>query len=270
MIKQKISIIGLGLIGGSIGLALKDTGRFLVSGFDINPKSLNIALKIGAINQKMKTLSDIHDSDIVFVATPISETINTLNKIAPFLKTGALVTDVASVKAKIVKSCPRNMTFIGGHPMAGKETAGITEAQKDLFVNRKWIITSRNQTLEQITSLIGAKPTIMNAKLHDQSVAAISHLPFIISNILFSSVKNGLNIAAGGFRDTTRLASGNPTLHTDIVIANQKNILRQLDIFTSELNKTRNLIEFGNINNIRKLFVDNKTKRDRWLKEENL
>lgn len=270
MIKQKISIIGLGLIGGSIGLALKDTGRFLVSGFDTDSKSLNMALKIGAVDQKMKMLSEIHNSDIVFIATPISETTKTLKKIAPFLKANAIVTDVASVKSEIVKSCPKNITFVGGHPMAGKETTGIIGAQKDLFVNRKWILTSRNHALEQIISQMGAKPKIMDVKTHDQSVAAISHLPFIVSNVLFSSAKNGLSIAAGGFRDTTRLASGNPTLHTDIVIANKVNILKQLDSFTSELNKIRNLIEIGNINNIRKFFVENKTKRDRWLKEENL
>ncbi len=270
MTKQKISIIGLGLIGGSIGLALKSTGKFLVSGFDTDSKSLNTALKIGAIDQKMKTLSEIHNSDIVFIATPISETSKTLKKIAPFLKIGTIVTDVASVKAEIVKSCPKNIAFVGGHPMAGKETAGITGAQKDLFVNRKWILTSENHALEKIISLMGAKPKIMDVKTHDQSVAAISHLPFIVSNVLFSSAKNGLSIAAGGFRDTTRLASGNPTLHTDIVIANKKNILKQLDIFTSEINKIRNLIEIGDISNIRKFFVDNKMNRDRWLKGVNI
>lgn len=265
MTKQKISIIGLGLIGGSIGLALKNTGRFLVSGFDIDSKSLNTALKIGAIDQKMKTLSEMHNSDIVFVATPISQTINTLKKIAPFLKAGAIVTDVASIKTEIVKSCPKNITFVGGHPMAGKETAGILSAQKDLFVNKKWILTSKNQTLEQIISLIGAKTKIMNSKLHDQSVATISHLPFIISNLLFSSAKSGLDIAASGFRDTTRLASGNPQLHTDILMANRDNILSQLEVFTSELNKIKDLVTTKNKNALNKLFVKNKTKRDKWL-----
>lgn len=269
MIKRKISIIGLGLIGGSIGLALKNIGRFFVTGFDTDPKTQNLALKMGAIDHKSDNLKDcVQDSEVVFVATPISETLNTLKKIEPFLKSVAIVSDVASVKTKIVQSCPPNITFIGGHPMAGKETTGIGGAQKDLFVNKKWILTSRNRALEQIISLLGAKSTIMNAKSHDQSVATISHLPFIVSNVLFSSASNNkkcLDIAAGGFRDVTRLASGNPTLHTDIVMANKVNILKQLDLFVLELNRIRNLIEQRDKNIIKKFFTYNKIKRDKWL-----
>ena len=285
MINFKVTIIGLGLIGGSIGLALKSKTGCTVVGFDTDEGAMKEALKLGAIDSgAVNIFKCISDSEIVFIATPISKVMPTLRLIAPMVKPGTLITDVASVKGKIMdeamKIVGNKVAFIGGHPMAGKETSGIGVAEKDLFVGRKWILIpgkqsskKNQQKLEETIKVIGGIPITIEAQAHDQSVAVISHLPFVVSNTLFNSATGSQNwemaknLAAGGFKDTTRLASGNPTMHSEIVLANRDNVLNELDSFISKLKITRNLIASGDGCKIESFFSTTKISRDKWLKE---
>jgi|SRR3989344_324390 len=288
MNQLNVSIVGLGLIGGSLGLAIKNKTGCRVVGFDRDKAVVNKALELGAIDHgEALVIACVRDADFVFVATPISQVIPTLKKIGRFVKKGAIVTDVASVKTEIVKEAGRlarkRFDFIGGHPMAGKETSGIAVADQNLFINRTWALVpskktnpSNLQRLKRLIAVIGGRPVVMKDGEHDEAVSLISHLPFIVSATLFSTAVNNhkwhlaRKLAAGGFKDTTRLAGGNSLLHKEIVASNRENIVTGLDGFISELGRVRNLIMSGEVETMGKFFEVTKLNRDGWLKEAGL
>jgi prephenate dehydrogenase len=257
-----VGIVGLGLIGGSIGLALKAKTLFSIYGFDLDAAVAKRALDIGAIDFCVQELEDIGShANLIFVAAPIAQTAQTIKNLLPFFSPGTIVTDVASVKWKIINEVEKelfnkNVTFIAGHPMAGKETQGVETADPKLFEGRPWVLIDDDnisieayKIIKDVILLMGAETILLDAETHDMAVASVSHLPLLVANALLATVaENQLwdtsgKLAAGGFRDTTRLASGNPQLHKDIVCANREKILVALSELEDKLRDIRKIVE---------------------------
>ena len=260
---EKLAVLGLGLIGGSLGLALQKAGVAKhISGYDSDQSSTYHAWEIGAITEICdKAENAVEEADMVILATPILAMHELLERIAPGLKHGVLVTDTASTKAQILKwataSLPAHVMFVGGHPMAGRELSGIQAAEAGLFEGRAYCLipaghatTEGVEQLSEIVMKLGAHPLILDADRHDRLVAGISHLPFLLSSALVQCLSKKenwgelTNLAAGGFRDMSRLAAGSPTMYRDICVTNKEEILIWLDTLASELDNIRALITF--------------------------
>jgi len=260
---EKVCIIGVGLIGGSLGMAL--CSRKLakrVIGVDINTDELQLAMELEAIHEgSIDPASAAADADLVVIATPVGLTVEMVKKIAPVVKKGCIVTDVGSTKAQIVREAemlmPSGTFFVGGHPMTGSETAGVKGADRYLFENAAYILTPSAVTdqaavnaAERLALAVGAKVVKIDPQEHDLMVAAVSHLPHLVATVLVNTVgeiqkdhNDVLMLAAGGFRDTTRVASGQPLMWRDICITNRGKILEVLDRFSNALQETRHFIE---------------------------
>jgi prephenate dehydrogenase len=258
---EKIAVLGLGLIGGSLGLALQQAGvAKQIAGYDTNPDATHRALVRGAITDMCITVEEaVQQADIVALATPILALPELLERIAPVLKPGALVTDTASTKAQILTwaqtMLPANVVFVGGHPMAGREHSGIEAAEVGLFEGCAYCLTPTAQTpseaiaqLSQIVIRLGARPLVLDAERHDRLVAGISHLPFVLSSTLVRVLGKGedwaemTGLAASGFRDMSRLAAGSPTMYRDVCLTNKAAILSWLDAMAWEIESIRSLI----------------------------
>lgn len=258
---EKLAVLGLGLIGGSLGLALQQAGVAKhISGYDSNHSSTYQAWKIGAITEICdKAENAVEEADMVILATPILAMRELLEHIAPRLKRGVLVTDTASTKVQILKwatsSLPAHVKLVGGHPMAGRELSGIQAAEAGLFEGCTYCLIPARHTstegveqLSEIVMKLGAHPLILDADRHDRLVAGISHLPFLLSSALVQCLSKKenwgelTNLAAGGFRDMSRLAAGSPTMYRDICVTNKEEILIWLDALASELDNIRALI----------------------------
>src|SRR6266487_1479059 len=258
---KKIAVLGLGLIGGSLGLALHQASVAMqISGYDSNPDATYQAWEIGAITEICNTAEKaVQQADMVILATPILAIPELLEHIAPELKRGVLVTDTASTKVQILNWAntllPANVMFVGGHPMAGRELSGIKAAEAGLFEGCAYCLIPATQAssegvaqLSEIVMRIGAHPLVLDADRHDRLVAGISHLPFVLSSALVQCLskeedwKELTTLAAGGFRDMSRLAASNPTMYRDICITNKEEILNWLDALALELDNIRSLI----------------------------
>jgi prephenate dehydrogenase len=258
----RLAIVGLGLIGGSLGLALKraDLKNLEIVGFDLEWGVGGQARRKGVIDVESRSLAGVGEgAAIVVIATPISEIKRVFEEIGPGLADGAVVTDTASTKGEVMRWAkellPGRVNFVGGHPIAGKEKAGLDEADASLFQGRAWaVIPSVHasqkavQAIENMVEAVGAVPVLIDAAEHDSYLAAISHLPLVAASALFSLAKesqawNDLGVLAGpGFRDTTRLASSNPSMAHDISLTNRENMLHWLDRYIEELRRFRGLI----------------------------
>ncbi|HRA48532.1 MAG TPA: prephenate dehydrogenase/arogenate dehydrogenase family protein, partial [Thermomicrobiales bacterium] len=258
---QRVTIVGLGLIGGSIGLGLKrwskDQGKetdgpLQVIGFDTDLDQQNYAKKIGAIDKTEWRLPNaVENADIVVLCTPVRNMRELFADIADSLKPGAVVTDVGSTKADVLRWAdellPATVSFVGGHPMAGK-VLSIEGADADLFKDATWCISPSvraddagvRNVLGMVTAL-GAEAYFIDPAEHDAYVAGVSHLPFVLAATLTntlgkdSSWKDMKSLTAGGFKDMTRLAGGSSAMHRDILITNRDSVLRWIDQFQAEL-----------------------------------
>ncbi len=258
---KKIAVLGLGLIGGSLGLALHQASVAMqISGYDSNPDATYQAWEIGAITEICNTAEKaVQQADMVILATPILAMPELLENIAPELKRGVLVTDTASTKVQILNWAktllPANVMFVGGHPMAGRELSGIEAAEVGLFEGCAYCLIPAAQAssegvaqLSEIVIRLGAHPLVLDADRHDRLVAGISHLPFVLSSALVQCLskeegwKELTTLAAGGFRDTSRLAAGSPPMYRDICVTNKAEILNWLDALALELDNIRSLI----------------------------
>jgi prephenate dehydrogenase len=260
---RSAAIIGTGLIGGSLGLALKNSGSVgFVAGCAGHQATAIEAVHMGAIDQAFNSTEEtVKKADIVFLATPVKAVKSEAAKAITAMKPGAILTDTASVKAGIVEdldiACSAaGIRFIGGHPMAGSELSGISAANKDLFKNAAYILTPTEQTdpeaLRETHGLlqgIGARVFTLNPETHDRVVAAISHLPHVLSaslvNIASAEQKEFANIfklAAGGFYDMTRIAGSSPDLWVDICMANRSAITELITQYQSELETLAELL----------------------------
>jgi prephenate dehydrogenase len=262
---QKMLIIGLGLIGGSLGLALRQAGNngdipsFEITGYDRSAERLQKAMQMGAIDYASDALiAAVQNTHIVVLATPALAVHQLLREIAPFLRAGTIVTDTASTKAATMRWAeellPADIPFIGGHPMAGA-TGSLEAARADLFYNATYCLIpgttttpQATETLYQIIQTLGATPLLINAATHDRCVAAISHVPFLASVALVEMLTHDPHIdlmsklASSGFRDTTRLAAGDPTMYHDISLTNREAILSWLDAYSEQLQALRQLL----------------------------
>ncbi|WP_456425280.1 prephenate dehydrogenase/arogenate dehydrogenase family protein [Rhodocaloribacter sp.] len=263
---QRIAILGVGLIGGSLGLAWKRSRPDLrITGFDA-PDVLEQAASLGIVDEKAATARHaVREADLVVLAAPIGANLRLLEEIGPHLRSGALVTDVSSVKKPITEHArlfvgPENL-FAGGHPMAGAEYGGVAHADAFLFENATYVIcppeepsgedAGRYDAFLRLVEETGARILLLDAERHDRIAAAVSHLPQLLAVALMNHAAEGqahdeafLNLAAGGFRDMTRIASSPFRIWRDILLANQGAVLDALGRFTSLLRTLRNrLIE---------------------------
>ncbi|MGI6166249.1 MAG: prephenate dehydrogenase/arogenate dehydrogenase family protein [Limnochordia bacterium] len=260
---RRISIVGLGLIGGSLGLALRcRTEDVYVVGFDTSPETCSDALNLGAVDQIASSIEEAFSgSELVFLATPIRGIIDYLHDAARFCKPGCIVTDMGSTKTLIMQKAaeilPGEVVFIGGHPMAGKERSGIFAASPHLFENAAYVLTPPDSghgtelsTLRSVIEIIGAFPVLLSPDEHDLIVAAVSHLPHICAVALANTVGNLapqypdlLALAAGGFRDTTRVASGDPRLWCQILETNRGHINSMIEEFKGVLSDLQRALQ---------------------------
>jgi len=253
---KKITIIGVGLIGGSLGLALKEKKlNFKIVGID-KQKIIEKAIARGAIDEGIVNLEEgIKEADIIIIATPVKTILNILTQINPFLKKGCIVTDTGSTKKQIVERANRVLSedifFVGGHPMAGSEEYGIDSADSHLFQDKTYILTPTHKSnlgaLEKISLLIkmiGAKKLILDPLEHDRIVSAVSHLPQIIAVSLINAIgelalrgdnNNYFKTIGEGFKDMTRIASSPYKIWEDICETNQENILKMIKEFRNYL-----------------------------------
>jgi prephenate dehydrogenase len=256
---EKILIIGLGLIGGSLGLALQGSALVQrITGLDSQQDAVKQAIAIGAIQESPPLDEAVSRASVIFLCTPMAAYAQILQDIMPFVRPGTLITDVGSTKMKVqalFSGLPADVCGIGGHPMAGAEIAGIQGADRYLYENAVYVLTPAADTprpaIDRLSGLIGetgAKVHIMEARLHDRIVAQVSHVPHLAAAALLNVTRGdrqAMMMAAGGFRDTTRVASGNPGLWEDIVLSNRKYIIAELDKLISELQAMQRAVADG-------------------------
>lgn len=262
---RRVAIVGAGLIGGSLGLAIKARPNApAVIGYNRRRETSALAKRLGAIDAAEDTVHEaVAEADLVFVATPVGAILDTFELIAPHLAEGAIVTDVGSTKAEIVREgeriLPPSVHFIGGHPMAGSEREGVANASATLFVNAYYLLTPTPQTdttafgrLHSLLSELGATVLAIEPEAHDRAVATISHVPHLLStalvNLAGGDAERGdtvLRIAAGGFKDMTRVAAGNAQMWADICLTNSEAVLGVMNRLRDELDRLSGAIEAG-------------------------
>lgn len=257
---MKIGIVSLGLIGGSLFKKLSQTEHDIYA-VTRNPETIKKALKYS--QNVADDYEVLKNCDIVFVASPINKTLEVLDELEKVVNKNCIVLDCASVKEFVMKKS-RPYKFIGSHPMAGTENSGFDASFEKLFEGAKWVLTPDDtvqeediETVENIIALTGAEVIIADAKKHDEAVALISHMPLLLAQSLFNSVKDdklALKLASSGFRDMTRLAMSNLEMAKDMREFNASNI----DI---ALNKLYSSIEFLKTTKDSEIFTDIKSTR---------
>ena len=284
----KITIVGTGLIGTSLALALRQSElrNLELVGTDYDSGARNGAQKRGAFHKVENRLQPaVEGADVVVLATPVMGMRDLMETIGPELSKDAVLTDVGSSKRTVIEWAeeilPDKTQFVGGHPMAGRETPGPAHATADLFTGKPYCIVpnayAREQAVSTVTTMaeaVGAKPFFISADEHDSFVAAVSHLPFMMSVALMQTVSKSANwddiaqLASSGFRDLSRLASGDTVMHRDISITNREPIISWLDSYIRELYEIRNLLkdEDGpDLAAVGGLFEHAHQERARWL-----
>ena len=272
-----ISIIGIGLIGGSIAHGIKkQTSGVIINAFDLDDV-LNKALKDGTIDGKLASIEEAASSDLIFLCMPTSSSLCALQALAPIVKSGALITDVAGVKSVFYdkwKNLQSKGIYIGGHPMTGKEKSGYENSDPLLFENSVYILSGsveendNYKLLAEIIKLLGARVKFVEPYLHDQIVAYVSHLPQLASVALVNSVDhtneelNFLDFAAGGFRDMTRIASSGFTIWESVIKQNKKFILESLSSFECETELIKKYIINDDYSSLAGLFEASANRRD--------
>tara|TARA_B100000745_G_scaffold134281_1_gene87731 strand:+ start:1148 stop:2167 length:1020 start_codon:yes stop_codon:yes gene_type:complete len=284
----KIAIIGTGLIGTSLALALNESQLkdLQVVGTDSDRLARSRAEKRKAFHKvENRLLNAIDGADIVVLATPVMTMKEIMELIAPELPSGCVVTDVGSSKKVVLEWAqeilPDTVDFVGGHPMAGKEESGPDSAEPDLFQNKTYCVIpdkkASQQSVSEITTMveaIGAVPYFIGVDEHDSFVAAASHLPFLLSTSLVGCTSKSANwediaqLASSGYRDISRLASGDTVMHRDICLTNNQPIISWIDAFIKELYEFRNILadEAGpDSEKVKKVFDDVADARAQWL-----
>lgn len=281
---ERVAVLGLGLMGASLGLALRERGLAReVAGYDAAADVSERAYARGAITARRGTAAEaVEDCDLVALAAPVMAMRGLLAEIGPLLAAGAVVTDLGSTKRAVVgwagELLPAPERFVGGHPMAGRERSGPEAAEAALFEGCAWCLTPTEDTdpeaLARVTALaaaLGARPVVLDADRHDAAVAAASHLPLAAAAALtLTATENGPwadagALAAGGFRDTTRVASGDPRMARDICLTNGGALVPLLDAYIRRLGQLRDAIQRGEGEAIERVFAGAKAARDGWL-----
>lgn len=271
-----VAIVGVGLIGGSIGLALRERklARQVV-GIGRNADSLARAEKLGCITRSTTDLAaGVADADVVIVCTPVTQIAAQVREIAKAAPDGALITDAGSTKGAIVKAVgnklPRGVRYVGSHPLAGSEKSGAEFATPDLFEGRVVVVTPRPATaksdLEDTAMFwqsLGATVLVMSPAEHDKALATTSHVPHMVAAALAQMTPAELlPLTAGGWRDTTRIAAGDSGLWTEILLENRDSVLRSLGKFEKTLAAFRTALENRQAARVTKLLSEAKQHRD--------
>ena len=270
---NKVVIFGTGLIGGSMGFALKRKGLAdQVIGLSLRKKNAELARKVGAIDRVAVSLEEARDADLVILAAPVEAIINIAPDLAKRLKKDCLVIDVASTKEKIVSRLSRLIPgFVGCHPLAGSEKKGISNAQVDIFEGSVCIITpvtgTKKKTLNKAVSLwhkLGTRIVLMPAAKHDRILAFTSHLPHAVAFSLIGSVPDKfLKISSGGLSDTTRIAGSDELLWSQIFLSNRKNILSSVSSFQTKLSAFKSALANKDRERLIKILAAARKKRER-------
>jgi prephenate dehydrogenase len=285
MLFERVAVIGVGLIGGSLALALKDTGACRhVVGAGRSAANLKRALELGIIDSiAPDAVAAAHNADLVVLATPVAQFLKLFREIASVLGPKAVITDGGSTKRDVITAARATLgrkiaQFVPAHPVAGAEKSGAGAARADLFRDRRVILTPLAETAESAVkrvraawSACGARITTLDAEEHDAILGAVSHLPHLLAYALvheFASRENGAQLfdyAAGGFRDFTRIASSHPEMWRDICIANSDRILDELKKYRRKLDAVGKLLEAGDGAALEKLFAEAREARDKWI-----
>jgi len=271
-----VAIVGVGLIGGSIGLALRNRGLAKqVIGIGRDTATLQQAMQSGAVTRTTTDLNEgVAAADLVIVCTPVESIVRYVRQAAAACPAGALLTDAGSTKAEIVNALasglPVGVSYIGSHPIAGSEKTGAAHATADLFEGRTVVLTPTEQSpadkvdqLRNFWSSLGATVHVMTPEAHDAALAASSHLPHLVAASLAGATElDVLPLTAGGWRDTTRVAAGSPELWTQIIGQNRTNILASLARFEESLSALRSALETKDDRRLTELLTEAKRVRD--------
>ena len=257
---EKVCIVGLGLIGGSIGLAIKRSNiSNQITGYARSNSTLERAIELGLVDSVKNNLQDaVNNSDLVILATPLSTFRELVEEMSPFLKKGCIITDTGSAKLTVIEDLkdilPNGVEFVPGHPIAGTEESGPDAGFAELFDNRWCILTPTEDNSSNAVDLvkdfwesIGSKVEIMDPMHHDKVLAITSHIPHLIAFNIVGTANNLANVtkkevvkySAGGFRDFTRIAASDPKMWSDIFTYNSDAVLEMLDLFSNDLAKLK-------------------------------
>ena len=276
---DRVTILGVGLIGASFALAMKKyTFCNHLTGHGRRVENLERAKEMGIIDSfELNPVKACADSDLVLFATPVGTFIDIAKKIRPVLKKGALITDVGSVKGRLVYDMealmPAGASFIGCHPIAGSNRSGIETAAAGIFTGAQCIITPTEKTsrdtldkLIHIWKTFGCAVELVNPDEHDRIYAMVSHLPHLIAYAIVNAVADAdvsyLKFSGQGFLDTTRIASSSPELWRDICILNKDNLLKSLDIFKSNLERLSQYLRVSDFESLKREFEKARTLRE--------
>lgn len=281
---EHVGILGLGLMGGSLGLALRQNDLAgLVSGYDLDRRTLHRAEELGAIDLRFDTPEDaVVGCDLVVLAAPVLAVRELMRAIAPLLDDDATVMDLCGTKTQVMawaqELLPVPANFVGAHPMAGSERSGIDAADAGLYRHQPWCLTpilpGSQTAFERAMTLVDAlEPgtvSLVSPEEHDAAVASISHLPLLAATALTLTATTAPTwetasfLAAGGFRDTTRVASGNPRMARDVCLTNTQPILDSLDAYIATLQRLREAVASADMD-LEGTFAEARRQRDWWL-----
>jgi prephenate dehydrogenase len=277
----RVAVVGLGLMGGSLAAALasrRACGH--VVGVARNPRSLEMALGMRIIHSGTTDLAaGVAEADVVVLATPITDILHKVRTLGPLLKPGCILTDVGSTKRAITQAMedlPPHVEPIGGHPMCGKETSGLSVADQALYRDKTYVLTPLPRTaprtvatMERFVRAVGARPLLLDPERHDRLVAAISHLPYALAVALVNAADRmadgdalAWRLAASGFRDTSRVAAGDLAMMTDILATNRDHVLEGLRRAQEQIAALARCLEEGDAEGLETLL---RAARDRRL-----
>ena len=260
---ERVCIVGLGLIGGSVGLAMKRSNiSNQITGYARSNSTLERAIELGLVDKVEDNLKDaVNDCDLVILATPLSAFKKLVEEMSPFLKKDCIITDTGSAKLSVIEDLsgilPSNVEFVPGHPIAGTEESGPDAGFAELFDNRWCILTPTDDNSSHAVDLvrefwesIGSKVEIMDPLHHDKVLAITSHIPHLIAFNIVGTANNLANVtekevvkySAGGFRDFTRIAASDPKMWSDIFTYNSEAVLEMLELFSNDLAKLKSAV----------------------------
>lgn len=285
---SRVAILGLGLMGGSLALALRDAGMAdQIAGYDHVSAITTRAHERGMIDQACAVVEEaVREADLVVLAAPVMAERALLEEVASHLTAGAIVTDLGSTKRAVAgwaeELLPDPARFVGGHPMAGRELSGLDASDAMLFRGAVWCLTPTPmsdpdvvQVLSGLVSALGASPLLLDPERHDHLLAGVSHLPILAAASLVHTVASDAGwadlavLAAGGFRDTTRVASGDSRMARDICLTNRDEIVRWLGAYIATLHQLRDVVAAGAADgaDIEAFFREAREAREDWLRK---
>lgn len=283
---KSLAIIGVGLIGGSLGLCLKEKlgEKIFISGLCRTENSMKNALELGAVDFASSDIEKVvGNAEIIFLSPPVLQIVPMVKKILPYLKPGTILTDAGSTKKfiydELKKILPSDIYYIGGHPMTGREKSGVTAANKDLFKNKVYVIiedpeipSEVYEKLMRLLQLTEATFTPLDLERHDRCASIISHVPHVTAAALVTLLNRAggdlyfcLKLIGGGFKDTTRIASSNSDMWADICMTNSEAISKNLRDLQNILGEVIQAVESHDRQKVHDYFAKSKERRDEIL-----